>query len=430
MNKFKELTKNRILNNFIVLLTGDSVSSVLNIISTALIVNAIGLSQNGIILMIQSYSLLFDQIFNFKIFEGLIKYISVSLYNKDYEKAKSYVKQGLILDFITAIVAMIIGILFINIATTIMGWDEALKSYLLLYMISVGFNISGVCIGILRVFNKFNYISYINVSGNLAKTILFMVGLVCNLKFNYYFFVELMIVLCKYIMYMVFSYNTLIKNGLRGSIRSKLKFDKEFIVFSLNTNLASTLDLPVNTITTFIMNKYLGFESISVYKIFEKIASLVGKFSSPFNQILYPELNSYVAKKESEKAIKLSKKISVWISGMGIILLVLVLITYEFWLPILIPNANRYIYSLSIYILFIIFTNSTATVHSLFMALGYIKYVVPTLFLINSIYIVTIVPFIKYFELNGVIGALFIQAILVVVTKLIIMKNNNYRVLN
>ena len=83
MNKIKKLAKNRIVNNFIVLLTGDAVSSVLNIISTALIINAIGLSKNGIILMIQSYALLFDQIFNFKIFEGLIKYISVSLHKKD-----------------------------------------------------------------------------------------------------------------------------------------------------------------------------------------------------------------------------------------------------------------------------------------------------------------------------------------------------------
>ena len=62
------LRSNRMINSFIVLFTGDTISSALAIISTALIIKAIGLKDNGIILMVQTYALFFDQIFNFKIF--------------------------------------------------------------------------------------------------------------------------------------------------------------------------------------------------------------------------------------------------------------------------------------------------------------------------------------------------------------------------
>ena len=161
------LRSNRMINSFIVLFTGDTISSALAIISTALIIKAIGLKDNGIILMVQTYALFFDQIFNFKIFEGLIKFLSKSIYNKNTNGAKSYIKQGFYLDFATAIIATIIGVLCINLGIKIMGWNNNIKPYLLIYMSTVLINVSGVCIGVLRIFNKFNYISYIIIYNNI-----------------------------------------------------------------------------------------------------------------------------------------------------------------------------------------------------------------------------------------------------------------------
>ena len=91
----------------------------------------------------------------------------------------------------------------------------------------------------------------------------------------------------------------------------------------------------------------------------------------------------------------------------------------------MVPNYEKYIYSLIIYLIFIIFTNSTSIVHSLFLALGYVKYTIPILIFVNSMYILFLTPIIKLHQLNGVIIALMIQSILVVVFKLIIMKKYN-----
>ena len=424
------LRSNRMINSFIVLFTGDTISSALAIISTALIIKAIGLKDNGIILMVQTYALFFDQIFNFKIFEGLIKFLSKSIYNKNTNGAKSYIKQGFYLDFATAIIATIIGVLCINLGIKIMGWNNNIKPYLLIYMSTVLINVSGVCIGVLRIFNKFNYISYINVFTNLIRTLLFLFGLIFKLKFNFYFMVELISLLMKYILYMIFAYKTLKINKLHDFIKMPLKIEKDFLIFSINTNLASTLDLPVNTLTTFMMNKYLGFEAISIYKVFEKIGSLVGKFSSPLNQILYPELNKYVAIKDSKKAINLSKKIGIGIGLIGVLVLGLVVVSHKYWLYLLIPNYSIYFNSLCIYILFTVFTNATASVHSLFMALGYIKYVVPILLIINCTYIIILINLIKLSGLTGVIIALFLQALMVVFAKIFLMYRNDFSILN
>ena len=116
---------------------------------------------------------------------------------------------------------------------------------------------------------------------NIIKFLFYIIGLTFRLDFEYFFYIELSINILKNILYIIFAQWILYLNKMNDFYKNKLSFDKEFFMFSLNTNLAATIDLPVNTVTTFIMNKYLGFESISVYKIFEKIGTLVGKFSSP-----------------------------------------------------------------------------------------------------------------------------------------------------
>lgn len=416
------ILKNKIVNNFIVLFTGDTISSIVNLISTSLIIKAIGLEENGIIIMIQTYALFFDQIFNFKIFEGLIRYLSISLENKDIYNVKSYIKQGLFLDLSTAILATFVGILLINPTMTLMGWDLNLKKYIYIYMLTVAFNISGVCIGILRTFNKFNYISYVNVITNVSKFILFIIGFFMKLGFAYFLIIEFLISISKNIMLIFVSFNTLKSNKLEHFYKVKLKIDREFLKFNLNINISSTIDLPVNTLTNFILNKYLGFELISIYKVFEKIGGLIGKVSSPLNQIIYPELNLLVAKDENSKAITLSFKLATGIFILGIIAISGVVITYKYWLYLLIPDYRGYVLSLILYMIYIIYINSTAVTHSLFIALGYVDYIIRVVFIINIIYLLYVVPFIKCLGLNGVILAMFLQSILVVTSKIIIMK--------
>ena len=156
-------------------------------------------------------------------------------------------------------------------------------------------------------------------------------------------------------------------------------------MFNLYSNLTSTIDLPIGTLTTFIINKYLGFELISVYKIFEKIGSMLGRLAEPLNQIIYPELNNLISNNNKQAANSLVKKLILGIGTVGVIGMSFVLFTYKLWLWLFIPNYEVYIGSLMLYILFIIFVNVTASVHSLFLASGYIKYTLPIVLIINII---------------------------------------------
>lgn len=427
MNKYMEkLKNNRIIRNFIVLLTGEGLCSILGMLSVVLIVQAIELNGNGKILSIQTYCLLLTNIFAFKSFQALIKYISKNLEDKNYESVKSYIKQSYILDIIAAIITMIISLIFVRGYAVFMKWDSQLLSFSYIFIIGIIFQIQGTPIGILRIFDKFNYITYNNIGVAVIRFIAAIIGIIFKFDLEFYMYMEAILYIIPNIILNYLAYKTLKQNNLNDFYKTKINFDKEFFKFNFYSNIASTIDIPVGTFTTIMINKYLGFSEIAVYKIFEKIGSLIGKVGSPIGQIIYPELAERIAKKEYKSAKRMSDKLMYYIGGAGIVITIIAFLTHKLWLGMFIKEYDKYIYALVIYLLFTAFINATVGVHNLFLALNYIKYTIPILVCVNTIYVIALAFMIHNMGLMGVITALFVQAIVVVAIKVIIMQKNNY----
>ncbi|MDZ4994068.1 oligosaccharide flippase family protein [Clostridium perfringens] len=425
-NLIDSLKNNRFLNNFIVLLTGEGVVSLIGMVSMMIIIKAIGLEFNGMILSIQTYCLLLNNIFGFKSFQALIKYISLSFEHNDNNKVKDYIFQSYVLDIIAVILATIFSFVFLNLYGRFMDWNSQMIFYAKIFIWASIFQIQGTPIGILRTFNKFNYITYSNVLVAVIRLVLYLLGIIFGLEFNYYFYIEVLLFILPNIQINYLAYKTLKEKKLNDFYKRKLKIEKGFFMFNFYSNISSTIDIPVGTLTTVIINKYLGYSQISIYKVFEKIGSIIGKLGSPLSQIIYPEMNERIAKKNYKSAKRMNDKLMYSIFTLGIVITVIAYFTHELWLGLFIPNYEEYVFSLMFYLIFVVFVNGTVGVHSLFMALNYIKYNIPILLGVNSIYLVVIYFLVIYWGLNGVILALTLQAFVVVLIKLIIMRKNNY----
>lgn len=424
INSFKN---NKFVNNFIVLLTGEGVVSLIGMLSMMIIIKAIGLEFNGMILSIQTYCLLLNNIFGFKSFQALIKYVAVAFERKDNEKVKDYIYQSYALDIIAVILATFFSFVFLNMYGRFMDWNSHMIFYAKIFIWASIFQIQGTPIGILRTFNKFNYITYSNVLVAIARLILYLIGIVSGFNFNYYFYSEVILFILPNVLINYLAYKALKEKKLTDFYKRKLNIDKGFFMFNFYSNISSTIDIPVGTLTTVIINKYLGYSQISIYKVFEKIGSIIGKLGSPLGQIIYPEMNERIAKKNYKSAKKMNDKLMYSIFALGTVIIVLAYFTHELWLGFFIPNYDDYVFSLMFYLIFVVFINGTVGVHSLFIALNYIKYTIPILLGVNAVYLVAIYFLVNTFGLNGVILALSLQAFVVVMFKLVIMRKNNYR---
>ena len=147
----------------------------------------------------------------------------------------------------------------------------------------------------------------------------------------------------------------------------------------------------------------------------------------PISQVIYPEMNQRINQNDISGAKRLSYKLKLLMFGIFACGTVFVLSTNNLWLHLLITNPDPYVLPLILYIAYICYANSSMGTHNLFMALGYVKYNIPILIVVNICYLLILFYSIQNFGLSGVIITYLIQAFTVVFIKEIIMRKRVYK---
>lgn len=420
---FKDkIFKNNIAKNFLVVFLGDGFSSVLTLLNLSIMIKVLGLNESSIVNLVISYTLVFDTIFNFQSFNSIIRFLPRALIDKDFLKVKGYLQQGFILDIVTALISFFAANLFLEFICNIFKWDRDIVNLIRVYSFSILFNLTGTSIGIIRVFNKFKYSSYINVFVNSLKFIFYLLSFIINVNMWYFILVELWFGLISSILLLIVTNFIIFKNDLRGIFKNKVVWDKEFLKFNFYCNFMTTLDVPISHLTPFLINKFVGIEFISIYKVIEKIGGIVAKIASPLLNIIYPEISTKVSEEKEKEAISLVRKLFFIIILFGSLIIVFLSLTYKLWINILIFNGEKYVLNVLFYVLFVIIKFSFVGVYPLFISLGYIKYNVYIVVIANLIYLGVIPFFSSNFNINGVIISQCIQVFIVIFMQILIMK--------
>ena len=71
-----KISKRKLVKNFLLIFTGQGISSIFGLLATILIIKGIGSNKHGILIVVQSYASLFYGLFSFKTFQALIKYLA------------------------------------------------------------------------------------------------------------------------------------------------------------------------------------------------------------------------------------------------------------------------------------------------------------------------------------------------------------------
>ncbi|MGL4656705.1 MAG: lipopolysaccharide biosynthesis protein [Sarcina sp.] len=426
MEKLKKMFLNKLGRNFLVVLFGTGVGSIISLINLSIMIHTIGLKGNGMIIMLQTYIGLFVGIFSFKSFEAIIKHISVTIETGDDTKTKEYIKFSFMLDIISVILAFIFSYIFMDLVFKWMEWPNYLAGYMKIYIIAILFSGTGTATGIIRIYNKFGMMVRLSVATLSVKLIFYIIGYFIHGGVGYFFILEFVFGIILNILIIGQAFFILRKEKMGDFYKVKLKFDKEYFKFNVYSSLYTTLDMPVGQITTFIINRYLGFSEVGVYNIFTKLGSIIVKLESPLSQIIFPEMNVRVAQGEKQGAVDLYKKIFKTVAMVGVGVTIVVLATYVLWMPIFITDYQLYFVAFAIYMIYLVYTSASRTIHDLFITLGYIRVNVLILLIVNICYLFLLFWLAQTIKLEGVIIALFIQAIAVIEIKKIILKRDKH----
>ena len=415
---------NNIIKNTIIMFSGQTVASAIGFINTFLVLKAIGLEGNGIIAIAANYAGMFNGLFNFQSYNAMIKFGADALEKNDMPQFKKYLKQAVLQDVLTAILAFIVGYMCIDYVSDFFNWDSQMVSYIKLYLLTIPFNISGSINAVIRLKNDFVVGAKIGIQMTLIKTVLLLVGIVAKFEFKYYILLEIIMSIISSSLYIKSAIKYLKLTNCTDFLKVKIGFDKEFTMFNIYNNIVSTLDMPTGQITTLVINKLLGVSEVGVYNVIAKFGTLVTQVTGPLTQSLFPELSKIVAKDDEKGAFLIVKKIFIYTVGGGGVVALFTIISYKLWLGLFIPATFENGVLMSLYVIYITVTSAVAGIHLLFVCLNLVRYNVPIVAICNAIYLGLLYILAIKFRLFGIIMALIIQAVMVAMIKYSIMKRN------
>lgn len=412
-----KIQQNKILKNTLILFSGQSIASLIGIVNTLILINAIGIYGNGILTLVISYANIFNGIFNFQSFNAVIKFGADALEEKNYVKYKKVIKQAFLQDIITAVIAFIAGYVCIGAIARFMMWDNNIILCIKIYLITILVNITGCFTGVLRLHDNFNIIATLSIITTCLKLLLLLLGLVLKRDFVYYVCTEMIVNCITSCVLIYYSICTLKNIKCDNFLKEKVQFDKEFTFFNIYNNIVSTVDLPVGQLVNIIINKFLGVNEVGVYSILVKLGSLILRVTNPLTQALLPEFSKLIAQNNKKRAMSIVKKIFIYTNLLGIIVILILSLASPLWFELFMPLTLKNISLFIIYICYVTFTSSVSGLHLIFISLNLVKYNLPIVLIVNIIYLILVIILGNTLGLFGIIFALIIQALMVVLAK-------------
>ncbi len=425
--KIIALLKNRDIINYIWVGIGQNISAVLQLVSLFILIKAVGHVGNGIIIVVQTYWFLVSDLLSLQTLPGVIKYLSDSIVAKRYDLAKQYIKIGYIIDLSVGVIAIIVGLLSISIISKLLDWNNEVVVILYIFTPVVIFKpaLNGTSAAILRYLEHFKTLSKLNIAAGFLRLLLYSIVLLFSPNIFYFAFAEVFVEFVHFFSIFIISIIIAQKNtSLNGFSKVKISYQKEFIKFNIYNGLSLTSDLSLGHVSNLIVNRVLGFEIISIYRVFEKTIGIFTRVTAPISQIVYPKMVAFISENRFKKARIITIKYMLFVIGIGIIIFPIVFFTYDLWMRFFITEPKKYIIPFVLFYVFTFLIMGTDLIHLLNMSLGKVKEAMIISVVINVFYISILYWIISKYYLTGFILLKIIQLIIVVLVKIFIINKH------
>ncbi len=430
LEKIRKLTKrmyrSKIGMNYIWVFLGQNTGSVFTMITLVLTLRIISSEEYGAMVAIQTYSLLISNVFCIRSFNGIVKYITDYENKKEFAKAKKYINTSFLLDAISGIGAFVLGLILIRPLTMLMGWDAEKLQYAFIYLPVVFFLplLHGTPVGILRQLGRFKQVNIIHAITYGIQCLVMCVTLIMNVGNFFVVLIEYAVTsTLEGIFLTIYCFYEIQKREeYKNFWREGISRDITFIKYNLYCGISISFDQILGHGTTLILNRFAGNLTTAYIKVITQICSIISKFTNPIAQVVYPELCSWIAKKEYQKAYKVSIKYFYIVCGCGALLMGGLFVSYDWWIGIFDPGMAGAKMQSVLYMAYSLFSVSIICTNQLVFALNLVKKNMYIIITFNMLYLIALIPAIKSFGVYGYLVLQLIQLVCAFAFKLIFIK--------
>lgn len=314
----------RLIKNSSQLLGGSLTQSILGFGAVILAARGLGPEKYGVLVLVQAYVAIIDNLINFQSWQALIKYGADTLEEGDPTGFKRLIKFGTFLDVGSATLGTLVTIGVAYVLGT--WWDQSSQFtwLMILYSGVVFFNLVGTPKAILRLFDRFDISAVQKIVAGLLRFIGVVVAYIADASLWGYLLAWLIGDVVGYLVLLVLGWRELRTRGYQGVFSTSLRGITESFdglwSYVWTTNLNGSVRMASRRVDTVIIGGMLGSASVGLYEIAKKFAKILNRLSSPLYDAIYPELAKLWSYNDRKAFIRLMVQSGV-MAGAGALLI-------------------------------------------------------------------------------------------------------------
>lgn len=317
--KIKQIGNDQFLPNIIKnvgqLVSGNAAALVMGVVTMGILARSLGPSGLGLIVLVESYGKLINQIIKLETWQSFIRYGAIALETDDGPRFLRLVKFGTLIDFGGSIVAAIICIAFANVAGGLFDWTSEAVLMAQLYAIALVFGVGSTPLGILRIFGRFATIAWLDPVAAVFRLIFVAIAAAMQAPLMSYLLILIFVQVGQRIALTLISYRTLRTNHHTGFLSQPLKGvagenpGMWGMIFSSNATIL--LRKSTQEVDVLAVGAFLGPAPAGIYQIARRLGYALTKAAGTLQQVSFPHLARLWARGEIEKFKKLVTQIEV-----------------------------------------------------------------------------------------------------------------------
>ncbi|MFQ5634001.1 MAG: lipopolysaccharide biosynthesis protein [Gammaproteobacteria bacterium] len=285
----------RAVRNFGKLLRGRGVAAVLELVTVGLLARALSPGSFGNIVLIQTYVLVVRGLFNFKLYEVLVRFGVPLLEDADHSAFRQLLRITLLLDLISSVVATLTAVLAAPLVGEILGWETGVAPVSMWYscvLLTYGF---GTAKGILRIFDRYDVLGIQLMVGPLLRLAGVLVIMLVDPTLRS-FVIALVLATAIGNGYLIVQGLAELRRQL-GTLELKLAFRRswrgdfpELAKFVGIVYWQGNIDMLPRHVSTLLAGTILGSAGAGLLRLARETTKVLSKPGGLLRQVLYPDL--------------------------------------------------------------------------------------------------------------------------------------------
>ena len=282
----------KIFANFRLLAAGRVLTALLNLTAIGLLSRALDLAEFGTVVLIHVYVLTVRGLVSLKPALAIVRWGVPLLDANDQKGLVELLALSSRLDWGSAILSVLVGVLFAPAVAGFMDWSDASTNYAMVFSIVLIMSGTGTASGYLRLTERWNLVALLALVGPLIRVIAATFGIANNATIEFFLFAWGLSLLAEHAVLKLLGALVCRYDGLAYNLRraARLSDHQGYAPFVYSTYLQSVLDLVPHRIAVLMVGSSLGPESGGLFRAAKEVSSVLARPAEILREVVFPDL--------------------------------------------------------------------------------------------------------------------------------------------